>query len=173
MSARSHRTLYDRDVVSWAAEQMSALAALGASGVASDVDWPNVIRTIGRVAEEELARVKQAVSDVLGSAIKGYIDPDSTIRLRWEIAALEGGFRIRDDARPSVRSRLDLDQLWVEAFDAALPEVRADLIAGVPPGLPTRCPFSWDDLLDENFTYESAVRRLYDGLKLQAESGQR
>ena len=172
MTGPADWTLYDTDVVSWAAEQTRARARLGESGVAPGVDWPNVIRTIQRVADEEYDRVRQAVLTVLGSAIKGYIDPDSPIRLRWTLATLEAGSRIRKDALPSIRSRLDLDQLWVEAFDAARPEATADTIAGVPPGLPSRCPFTWDDLLDQDFTYETAVRRLYDELEFGAESGQ-
>jgi hypothetical protein len=83
---------------------------------------------------------------------------------------IEAGFTIRDDLRPSIRSRIDLDRIWVEAFDAALSEATADTVCGVPPGLPSRCPFTWDDLLDEEFTYEIAVRRLYDQLKSRAES---
>ena len=40
----------------------------------------------------------------------------------------------------------------------------------IPPGLPARCPFGWDDLSDVAFTYEMAIRRLYDGLKVPDES---
>jgi hypothetical protein len=52
------------------------------------------------------------------------------------------------------------------------PEVAPDIPCGVPPGLPARCPFTRDDLLSEAFTYETAVRRLYDDLKVLDESAQ-
>lgn len=167
---RQEPSLYDSDVVTWASQQTNALGQLHASGIGPEVDWPNVIRTVDNLARAEFKMVEDAVSAVLGGAIKGYIDPDSPVRLRWKLASLDGGFTIRDHAVPSIRSRLDLDRLWGEAFDAALPELEPDLICGVPPGLPRACPFTWDDLLDEEFTYDTAVGRLYDNLSVPAES---
>lgn len=171
--AGSESPLYDRDVLTWAAEQTDILARLEAGGIGPEVDWRHVIEVIDEIARSEVRIVSDAVLAVLGSAIKGFIDPDSPVRLRWRLASLDAGFTIRDCAVASVRSRLDLDGVWSEAFDAALPEVGPDLICGVPPGLPRTCPFGRDDLLDEAFTYELAVRRLYDNLMVPSESTDR
>lgn len=162
-------SLYESDVLTWAGEQSGALARLEAGDIGPDVDWPNVIRTIEDVGREELGRVREAVAAVLGNAQRGYLDPDSHSRIRWSLGSARHACTIQRYAVPSIRRRIDLDRLWVEVFDAAAAEVAPDLICGIPPGLPARCPFSWADLLDEAFTYETAVRRLYDRLKAPAE----
>lgn len=169
---RRESPLYETDVLTWAGEQSGLLARLEAGGIGPEIDWPNVIRTVEDVGREELRLVERAVSVVLGSAIKGYVDPDSHDRLRWRMQCLEGGFVLRDHAVPSIRSRTDLDALWIAAFDAALPDMEPHLVCGVPPGLPLACPFTWADLLEPAFTYETAVRRLYDDLKRPTESAE-
>jgi hypothetical protein len=34
-------------------------------------------------------------------------------------------------------------------------------VLGVPPGIPRTCPFTLDELLADDFTYDRAVERLY------------
>ena len=163
-------TLYDSDVLAWSGEQGDALARLAAAGDSSGVDWHNVIRTIRHVGDEELGRVHDSVSTILGNAQRGYADPDSPHRASWMLASLRAQLTLARQATASARRRLDLDRIWSEVFDAAAADLRSDLIAGIPPGLPARCPFTWADLLDERFTYEEAVRRLYEAVTVAAES---
>jgi hypothetical protein len=34
----------------------------------------------------------------------------------------------------------------------------------IPPGIPSDCPFTLDEVLAQDFAYESAIRRLYERL---------
>jgi hypothetical protein len=100
---------------------------------------------------------------MLSHAIKGYCDPDSHSRIRWAIETGRSQMEVQGSFTESMRGRLNLDRLWQEAFDLAVPIVRPEVLS-IPPGIPRSCPFSLDELLGDSFTYERAVRRLYDRL---------
>ena len=164
--------LYESDVLTWAGEQSGLLARLEAVGIGPEIDWPKVIRTVEDGGREELRIVERAVSVILESAIKGYIDPDSHDRHagRCDVSTAvssSGPMPFRRFA-----AGIDLDALWMAAFDSALPEIEPDLLCGVPPGLPPACPFTWADLAEPGFTYETAVSRLYDDQKRPTESAE-
>lgn len=160
-------TLYDTDVLTWSEQQADSLRRLASADIASTVDWPNVIRSVENVGHEELQRIESWTAGMLTAVVKGFLDPDSHYRIRWSLDVFGNADNLRHDFRESMRARIDLDRLWREAFDAAVAVVAPDILS-VPPGLPRACPFTLDDLLEESFTYDSAVRRLYDALKTPA-----
>ena len=156
-------SLYERDILAWCSEQSHALATLAGQNPSSDIDWPNIVATIKAVGRAEFADVVCDARGMLGCIIKGYCDPDSLSRNRWSIEMLRFQLDLTRRLEPSMRHEIHLDALWSEAFDLAIPSVRDEILT-VPPGIPAACPFTLDDLLDEEFTYETAVKRLYDRL---------
>jgi hypothetical protein len=97
---------------------------------------------------------------MLVQAIAGYCDPDSLMRHERIQRTFAGQSEAERDMSTSMRARLDLDRLWREAFDQAMTEIPRRVL-GVPPGIPRTCPFTLDELLAEDFTYDRAVERLY------------
>jgi hypothetical protein len=97
---------------------------------------------------------------ILSHAIKGYCDPDSYSRIRWSLETGRTQQNLQRYFTESMRPRIDLDRLWQEAFDMAMPVVAPEIVS-VPPSIPQACPFTLDELLAEDFTYDRAVERLY------------
>jgi len=60
-----------------------------------------------------------------------------------------------------MRQNIDLDVVWHNAFKQAADAPTPYRIV-IPPGVPQRCPFTLDEILDEAFTYDSALRQLYE-----------
>lgn len=154
------RLLYDDDILLWSEEQALALRALNGEKTAPRADWDRVAAAIEDVGRSALTRVERGIRLMLTQAIAGYCDPDS-LRRHERIALTHAG---RDDAEDeltaTMRARLDVDSLWREAFDRAMAEIPRRVL-GVPPGIPRTCPFTLDELLAEDFTYDRAVERLY------------
>jgi hypothetical protein len=79
----------------------------------------------------------------------------------WSIETSTSLREARDDFRHSMRSNIDLDRVWGRAFGQAADALLPYGII-IPPRMPERCPFTLDEILDDAFTYDSGVRKLYD-----------
>ena len=91
---------------------------------------------------------------------EGSVHPDAQGVPWHEKFSREAIIGAERDMTPTIRTRLDLDRLWREAFDEAMCEIPRRML-GVPPSIPRACPFALDELLSEEFTYDRAVERLY------------
>jgi hypothetical protein len=154
------RPLYDSDVLLWSEEQAAALRVLADTDSAPSADWRRVAALIEDVGRSALVHVEDGLRLVLVQAIAGFCDPDSPMRHERNRRLFSGQGEAERDLSPTIRERLDLDQLWREAFDQAVTEIPRRPL-GVPPGMPRTCPFTLDELLSDDFTYDSAVERLY------------
>jgi hypothetical protein len=154
------RSLYDSDVLLWSEEQSAALRALTGVESAPSADWERLARLIEDVGRSALLHVEDGLRLMLVQAIAGYCDPDSAMRHERIRRAFAGQSKAERDMSPSIRARLDLDQLWREAFDQAVTEIPKRPL-GVPPSIPRSCPFTLDELLAKDFTYDRAVEELY------------
>jgi hypothetical protein len=154
------KSLYDTDILRWSEEQGAALRSLADVRSAPSGDWQRVASSIEDVGRSALAHAEAGLRAMLVQAIAGYCDSDSLLRHERISRTLRGKHQTRRELSPTIRARLDLDRLWREAFDQAMTEIPRRVL-GVPPGIPRTCPFSLDELLDDDFTYDRAVERLY------------
>jgi monothiol glutaredoxin len=76
---------------------------------------------------------------MLVQAIAGYCDPDSLSRHERIGRTLSGQIEAERDLSPTIRARLDLDRLWLEAFEQAMTEIPRRVL-GVPPLDPAHLP---------------------------------
>ena len=137
--------LYEHDALAWAEQQADLLRRLAAGERINDaVDWPNVIEEVQDVGLSELRSCRSLLRQALVHLLKLHAWPGSQAAAHWrdEVA----GFL--DDARdhfaPSMRQRLDLDDLYADASD----RVRAATDdAGESRPLPEACPLTLDELL--------------------------
>lgn len=159
-------TLYD-DIVTWAEQQAAALRELAAVPNLSDaVDWPNLIEEIECLGRSEWRGVESLLTNALVHILKGFCDPGSPSGVPWSIETGNVLQQARKDFRNSMRQKIDVDQVWGDAFERASRELVA-YKRRIPPGVPKQCPFALDDLLEKSFDYESAVRRLYERLDMR------
>jgi hypothetical protein len=137
--------LYEHDALAWAEQQADLLRRLAAGErLNAAVDWPNVIEEVQDVGLSELRSCRSLLRQALVHLLKLHAWPGSQAAAHWrdEVA----GFL--DDARdrfaPSMRQRLDLDDLYADASD----RVQAGTDdAGAARPLPEGCPFTLDELL--------------------------
>jgi len=137
--------LYEQDALAWAEQQANLLRRLAAGERVNDaVDWPNLIEEVQDVGLSELRSCRSLLRQALVHLLKLHAWPGSRAAAHWrdEVA----GFL--DDARdrfaPSMRQRLDLDDLYADASG----RVRAGTDdAGEARPLPEACPFTLDELL--------------------------
>jgi hypothetical protein len=154
------KSLYDADILLWSEEQSAGLRALASGELAASADWERLAGSIEDVGRSALAHVEKGVRLILVQAIAGYCDSDSLLRHERNRRVLSGQREAKRDLGPTIRSRLDLDRLWQEAFDRAMTEIPPRPL-GVPPSIPRTCPFTLDELLTGEFNYDRAVERLY------------
>jgi hypothetical protein len=137
--------LYERDALAWSEQQADLLRRLAAGERVNDaVDWPNVIEEVQDVGLSELRACRSLLRQALVHLLKLHAWPGSQAATHWrdEVASF------LDDARdcfaPSMRQRLDLDDLYADALD----RVRAGTDdVGEPRTLPEARPFTLDELL--------------------------
>ena len=154
------RSLYDTDALAWSEQQAKAFRDLATRKVAPELDWERIAAGIEAVGQGALRHVEGGVRLILVQAIAGFCDSDSLMRHERNGRLIKGRHEAERSISPTMRARLDLDRLWREAFDQAMIEIPRRVL-GVPPAIPRTCPFTLDELLADDFTYDRAVERLY------------
>ncbi|MGH7104217.1 MAG: DUF29 domain-containing protein [Acetobacteraceae bacterium] len=136
--------LYETDILEWS-EQQSALLRRLAHGehVNDQVDWENVIEEVESVGNEQLHALESHLIQALLHMLKAEVWPEARDRPHWQAEARGQ----RNDARrrfaPSMRSKIDLDELYRDAL-SRMPET----YDGQAPRLvPQLCPVTLDELL--------------------------
>lgn len=154
-------SLYDTDIVTWAERQVAELRRVAASAPSNAVDWENVIEEIECVGRSEWKGVESQLIQALAHVLKGFADRDSLGGAGWPAEVSIALDTARHDYRASMRRILELDAIWRLAGRRAAAMLQTYAIS-IPPGIPATCPFTLDEMLDESFTYDGALRRLAD-----------
>jgi hypothetical protein len=144
-----HSALYDDDILLWSEQQAEIVRRLGRTrrDLPNEFDVENVAEEIESVGRSELAAVENQIQNILVHLIKLATEPESDAVRHWrsEIFAFHSDLRRR--YAPSMRQRIDFDQIWRMAREQvllALPEG-----TGIAERLPTLPPLSIDDVLVE------------------------
>ena len=163
-----HDTLYETDICTWAEQQAAALR-----GLASRVDLPNeldllnVIEEIEDVGISQLRSVSSFMRLILSHIILIAIDADAESVNHWirEVATFRG--ELMQSWQPSMRRRIDMDQIWRRAVEEATLKLStypgngtafdADDING---RLEATSLFGIDDLCGESFKFHNLVEQL-------------
>jgi hypothetical protein len=153
-------SLYADDIVTWAEQQVAELRRLASLAPSNAVDWEKVIEEIECVGRSEWKAIESQLRNALAHILKAFCDPDSLSAKAWRVEVARFLVEARHDYRPSMRRLIDLDRAWPEAMRLALTELHAYNVR-VPPGIPAKCPFTLDELLDEGFTLEFGAGKLH------------
>jgi hypothetical protein len=157
----SDPTLYEEDILLWSEQQAAAIRKLGRTGrnVPNELDIENVAEEIESVGRSELAAVKSHIRLVFLHLIKLIVEAGSEAAPHWrgEIVAFHS--EIIGRYAPSMRQRIDVDELWRSAREQSLlayEGARQHVVAG----LSEESAFSLDDLLAERIDGFGLVERL-------------
>jgi hypothetical protein len=157
-------TLYDDDIVTWSEQQAAALRELASKPELSNaVDWGNVIEEIECLGRSEWKGVAGHLRNALAHVLKEVCDPDSFSRRAWAVETNNSLLEARDEFRDSMRQHIDIHAVWSRAFKQTAQSLEPYGVA-IPPGIPSQCPFTLDDILAETFDHRRAVARLHEML---------
>jgi hypothetical protein len=153
-------TLYDDDFYAWTEAQAAELRKLAARPELSNVmDWDNLIEEVETLGRHEWRSVKSWIENSLVHILKGYIATTSPSCRHWEKETKAFLNSLRETFRNSMRQHVDMAALWKAASEAVIDEFKTfggTYLLTIAP----RCPFELDQLLDQRFTFDSAVRFL-------------
>lgn len=150
--------LYDRDILIWSERQAELLRRLAVGERVNDaVDWTNLIEEVESVGRSELHACESLLRQALAHALKLQGWPSSRAASHWrgEISGFLSD--ARRNFTPSMRQRIDLDKLYVDALQEM--RDRSD-DTGQPLPLTQACPFTLDDLLSGRFSVVELVAKL-------------
>lgn len=155
-------SLYETDIVAWAEEQAAAVRDLVnvRPDLSNVVDWENIAEELEGLSRNEVRNVRSPLRNAFVHILKGYCDPDALSMHQWAPETNNWLADIRDDFTNSMRQKIDLDDIWQKAGGLAADELSSCKVA-MPPALPSRCPFSIDQILDETFTFDTACPALH------------
>jgi hypothetical protein len=157
----SGSTLYDDDILLWSEQQAAAIRELGRTprDLPNELDVQNVAEQIESVGRSELAAVKSYLRLILLHLMKLIAEPDSPAGAHWRGEIVGFHSEMMSRYAPSMRQRIDLDELWGSAREQALLAYEGapqQLIAD----LPSRCPFESDDLISGRIDPLALLKRL-------------
>jgi hypothetical protein len=158
----SGATPYAEDILLWSQQQAELIRNLGRStrSLPNHLDIENVAEEIESVGRSELASVESHIQNILVRLIKLAIDPDSQSADHWrdEIFSFHSDMRRR--YVPSMRQRVDMNDLWRLARKHAGLTLRSrDRFAT----LPLHTPFELDDILDKDMDSIALAERFGAG----------
>ena len=136
--------LYQRDALAWAERQAGLLRRVAAGERLEAMDWANVIEEVRDVGLSELRACSSLLVQALMHLLKLQARPGDQAAAHWlgEVATFLAG--ARRTFTPSMRKRLDLDDLYADAlYGVKAEEGTHDLRT-----LPEDCPFVLDELLE-------------------------
>ena len=137
--------LYERDALAWAEQQAALLRRLAAGeGVNEAVDWPNVIEEVQDVGLSELRACRSLLRQALVHLLKLHAWPGSPAAAHWRDEVMMFLADAEDRFTPSMRQRIDLDELYAKAMHLARAATDA---TGEPRLLAEACPFTLNELL--------------------------
>jgi hypothetical protein len=124
--------LYERDVLAWSQHQAELLRCLGRGERVNDVDWAHVAEEIEDVGLSELHSVESFLALIMEHLLELHVAPDSQAVLHWrrEIVVFQRNALRR--FTPSMRQRIDLQALCVDAVDQFVAGEKVGDLAPLP-----------------------------------------
>jgi hypothetical protein len=152
---------YHEDFYAWTREQAKRLRALGRLGrdLPIEIDLAHVAEEIEDLGKAELRGVTRLIRLIFVHLLEAASAPDSDAVAHWRAEATAFHIDMLDYWTPSMRQRIDVQDLWVRAralADARLREHGSSLAAD----LPVECPFGTKDVTTKDFRFDDALARL-------------
>ena len=152
-------SLHDRDFYAWTLEQAAALRRLAETRANLDasLDLPNLIEEVEDLGSEQVHRVESNLRRLLQHLIYIARRPRAPTTRHWTAEALTFRHAASKRVLASMRRVLEpgLDAEWRAACRIAAAKLGDPL-----PGLPALCPFTLDELLDEDLPLDRLLARL-------------
>jgi Domain of unknown function DUF29 len=171
--SRRERAAYDEDVFAWSQQQAAVLRDLARTrrDLPNELDLEHVAEEIEDVGISQLRGVEKLLRRLLEHAIKLASSPTSDAASGWRTEIHTFQSDALTDYTPAMRQRIDLERVWrlaVKDATASLAEYGEPVVA-----LPASCPFTIDDLLDEEMDPDEIAAELATGAWSNPMKGER
>lgn len=137
---------YAGDYYGWVQQQVALLKA----GRFEALDIENLIDEVGDLGKAEIQRLESALRVALLHMLKWRFQPERRSR-SWKLSIEEGRARSWRSIRNSPSLKPIQGDVLADAYDdarrAAARQTRLPLST-----FPAKCPFTWEDVMDERFT---------------------
>lgn len=148
-------SLYWRDLPDWSEQQAAALRALSVrSDLPNSLDLEHLIEEVEALGRSQISAAISPMRLILEHLIKLAARPGSLSARHWQAEILNWHAELLQNYAPSMRQRVDLDDVWRKAAGIAGKRL------GAPLRLPAHCPISLDDLLADPLDIDAAVTRI-------------
>jgi hypothetical protein len=141
----SNSTLYDRDFYAWSQQQAELLR----TGKFTEADIPNIIEEIETLGRSEMRELVNRLRVLLHHLLKWQYQPNlQGSSWRATIAVQRHELTEHLNESPSLKSRLA--EAMARAYRLAVTEVIMET-GLTKQTFPVACPWSYDEIMDENF----------------------
>jgi hypothetical protein len=157
-----NRRLYDDDFYAWSEEQASVLRRMAETPgrLPNELDIEHVAEEIEDLGKSQRDAAESFVRLILVHLIKLAVSPCSSSAKHWRSEIVSFHIELLSKLTPAMRSRIDLDRLWVQAKRQA----RAGLEDGEKSDgafwTLAQCPFDLALFVEDEFDLDLALNRL-------------
>lgn len=141
-------TLYEIDFLQWIETTVEKLR----NQDYAQVDWENLIDEIESMGRSERQSFKSNLIVVLLHLLKWRYQPDRRSR-SWESSIIEHRRRIRESLTDSPSFHPYLGKILADSYTQAIKQAKAETGLALN-AFPVECPFSIDQVLDDEFLPE-------------------
>jgi hypothetical protein len=149
-------------------QQAVALRRLASrTDLPNQLDLPNIVWEIEDLGDNHLDPVSSLIRLVLSHALLAAADLDAGSVPHWTGEAVTFHADLMQRYQRSMRQRIDMDLLWRRAvrethgkLQAYQRDYSAIVVARVIAEVVSHCPFSVEEICDDDFEFRAAVGRL-------------
>jgi hypothetical protein len=152
---------YDDDIIAWSERQAALLRALAGTvqGLPNDLDLLNIAEEIEDVGKSVVRAARSQIRLIFVHLIKASAVRNTQVIGHWRAEAATFHAQLLDERTLSLHRHVDVDREWERAVKLAREQLKAN--GDPPPSRPSRLsPFSFDDLVVDDFDFDAAVARL-------------
>lgn len=153
---------YDDDFFAWTQHQARLLRAMRRDTIdlPAGIDIDHMAEELEDLGKAELRGVTSLIRQIFVHLIKAASDRGEA-RAHWraEVTAFQAD--LPGYYAPSMHQLIDLNAIWEKALKLAEVALAEQTVA-LAPHLPSRCPYTIEELLDEDFDFDGLLTRLED-----------
>jgi hypothetical protein len=147
------RSLYETDYYAWTRQQAAELRRLAKAGTDSTLDLKNLAEEVESLGRSDLATVRSQLRRIIEHLLKLEHSPSVEPRIGWQESIIEARDVIPDVMTATLRREVEtgLAKTYEQGRRRADAALRKHGEAEVAKALPERCPYSFEDIIRQDW----------------------
>lgn len=149
---------YEGDFYAWTIQQAAAIRRVAELRPNEEVDWENVAEEIESLGRNELDTVYSHLETIIEHLLKLTCSPAADPRRGWRATVIKARGHLRRKLTGTLRRKLreEFPNTWADGRKYAIAGLAEDGLSAAD--LPAGCPWTFEQLLDEDFWPETLAR---------------